>query len=366
MEIAMNIKKLSGETPTLKYAKSFCIEGKDWDSDQTDYQIKIVCHKGKGNDTGEDVYLGNDIRDDFGDVRFRDDIRYLSYWIERCILGDSAVFWLKVPKIPKNDRAEISLHYGNSDMETTSNGKDTFKFFDDFLGNYNGKCNDNVPDGWENVYDDYNVNNWIVKDSTIMFRGRGHLNTISKVWSNPSDECYTLRFRAKWPEPVFVNPGENGESIGGISWKETDGNSWMDIIVIYNDEYKIGRKNMNIRYGDKLVVSFGRLSDSDHDLSHAPMNTGNCVILPFKTSGKGAFYTYEFERRSDKTIARIIELGEEATSENVIHDQLYLMIHACHFGFNNSPYISVDWMLLRKTSDPEPLTDEWKQANEPI
>ena len=40
---------------------------------QTNYQMKMTVHKGTGTDTATDVYLGTNVRDDFGDVRWTKD-----------------------------------------------------------------------------------------------------------------------------------------------------------------------------------------------------------------------------------------------------------------------------------------------------
>ena len=342
--------KTSQAESELKYVKSVCIQGSDWGSDQADCQIKLVCRQGIGKDAGEEVYLGCKVRDDFGDVRFRDETGYLHYWMERCEPGDRAVFWVRVPKIPRNESVRVQLHYGNPAVTTTSNGKETFPFFDDFLGDYAGKPNQNVPCGWENGDDTKKANRWIVKDGVIMFRGRGHLNTPTRIWPKPSEACCTLRFRAKWPEPPFANPGENGESIGGISWKETDGNAWMDIIGLWQNKHED-------QFRLAHAASFGRLPGSDHDLGHRY----EFVLARFKDAYVGEFYTYEIERRPDRTLARIIETGDELSSQDVIDDELYLMIHGCKFGFPNSPYLSVDWMLLRRQAYPNPSYGDWKR-----
>ncbi|RLB80123.1 MAG: hypothetical protein DRH17_12545, partial [Deltaproteobacteria bacterium] len=103
----------------------------------TDYQIRIKVHYGSGTDSGEDVYLNGKCRTDFGDIRFTSDdgVTELPYWMEEKVDGDYAIFWVKVPSIPANpNTATIYIYYGNPDATTTSNGDNTFLFFDDFEG----------------------------------------------------------------------------------------------------------------------------------------------------------------------------------------------------------------------------------------
>jgi hypothetical protein len=74
-------------------------------------------------------------RADFGDVRFTDSngTRLLDYWMEEKVIGDYAVFWVEVPNIPASPyNTTIYIYYGRPDATTTSNGDNTFLFFDDF------------------------------------------------------------------------------------------------------------------------------------------------------------------------------------------------------------------------------------------
>ena len=117
-----------------QYRKSHEIQGSSG-GDQTNYQIKIIVHKGAGTDSGEHVYCNNDCRNDFGDIRFTksDGVTELDYWMEEYTSGDQATFWVEVDSIPASpDKATIYIYYGNPSATTTSNGDDTFLFFDDW------------------------------------------------------------------------------------------------------------------------------------------------------------------------------------------------------------------------------------------
>jgi len=104
----------------------------------TGYQVRIVAHKGTGIDSGEDVYLGTNIRDDFGDVRFTasDGNSLLAYWLESKVDGDNAIFHVKIADDLSIKNREIYLYYGKSDATSISNVDNTFLFGDDLeLGN---------------------------------------------------------------------------------------------------------------------------------------------------------------------------------------------------------------------------------------
>jgi hypothetical protein len=89
----------------------------------TDYQIQI------------DVEYDSDMQSDFDDLRFisSSDVE-LSYWIESKTDEVSAVVWVKVDSIPASDSTVVYMYYGNPSASSTSNGDNTFIFFDDFDG----------------------------------------------------------------------------------------------------------------------------------------------------------------------------------------------------------------------------------------
>ncbi len=89
----------------------------------TDYQVRV------------DVTYDADMQPNFDDVRFTDSngITLFSYWRESYTANTSAVFWVKVSSIPAGD-STIYIYYGNAGVSSTSNGTNTFVFFDDFSG----------------------------------------------------------------------------------------------------------------------------------------------------------------------------------------------------------------------------------------
>ena len=116
------------------YRKKHKINGSSAGS-VTDYQIRIKVHYGSGTDSGEDVYLNEKCRSDFGDVRFTDDdgTTVLDYWMEEKVDSDYAIFWIKVPSIPADpDKATIYVYYGKSDATYVGSGSDTFLVYEDW------------------------------------------------------------------------------------------------------------------------------------------------------------------------------------------------------------------------------------------
>ena len=103
----------------------------------TNYQVKIVAHYGSGTDSGADVYLNSHSRTDFGDVRFTksDGTTLLDYWMESYTASSQAIFWVEVADDLSTTAQTIYIYYGNPNATTTSNGNNTFLFFDDFDDN---------------------------------------------------------------------------------------------------------------------------------------------------------------------------------------------------------------------------------------
>lgn len=104
---------------------------------QTDYQMMLTIHKSTGSDTTTDIYLGTNVRDDFGDVRFTssDGSTVLTYWIESFTSGSIATIWIKIPLILADpSTSTIYIYYDNTSATSLSNGDNAFIFYDHFEG----------------------------------------------------------------------------------------------------------------------------------------------------------------------------------------------------------------------------------------
>lgn len=128
----------------------------------TNYQLRISVHFGSGSDTGDEVYLNSHCRTDFGDVRFvaSDGTTPLDFWMESFTISNQAVFWVEVQDSLDTDQT-IYVYYGNDVATTTSNGDDTFIFFDDFDGSVIDTAKWNVTHGTEG--DDFEVANGYIE-----------------------------------------------------------------------------------------------------------------------------------------------------------------------------------------------------------
>ena len=112
----------SDNTTCLPYRKPISITGTG--TALTDYQINTSVS-----------YVSGKMNSDFSDLRFKDSSgNILSYWIESYMASTSAQVWVKVPSIAASGTTTIYMYYGSATATSTSNGSNTFVFFDDFSG----------------------------------------------------------------------------------------------------------------------------------------------------------------------------------------------------------------------------------------
>lgn len=123
---------------------------------QNNYQMKLTIHKGAGMDGPNDVFLGGNCRDDFGDVRFAawDGTTPINYWIEptSVVVGDRALFWIKIDTVTAST-SSMYIYYNNPSQTTTSSLANTFNPETDFSmfsanWKYSGVMS-GVVTGWE-------------------------------------------------------------------------------------------------------------------------------------------------------------------------------------------------------------------------
>src|SRR3972149_813 len=98
------------------------------------YQIQIYVWNSTGTDNGNNVTLGNHVlSNNFGDIRVTDNdgSTLLDYWVQS-INSTTAIFWVEIADSLEISAQTIYIYYGKTSTITTSNGINTFLFFDDF------------------------------------------------------------------------------------------------------------------------------------------------------------------------------------------------------------------------------------------
>lgn len=100
------------------------------------YQINVTVHYSSGTDGTDNVYLNTKSQTDFDDIRWcdNDGETLLDCWIQEKTDSDNARFWFEVQDDLSTENVTVYIYYGNDAVSTTSNGDNTFPFFDTFDG----------------------------------------------------------------------------------------------------------------------------------------------------------------------------------------------------------------------------------------
>jgi PKD repeat protein len=132
------------------YRKMHKIAGSP-NGNQIDYQVRFTVWNTTGTDSGENVFLGTNVKADFSDIRFTTTTNTnIPYWVQE-INSTAAVVWVNVPSIPSSG-TQIYLYYGNGGAISESNGDATFLTFDDFSGASINSSKWTVLGGNGNIY----------------------------------------------------------------------------------------------------------------------------------------------------------------------------------------------------------------------
>ena len=315
------------------YRKSHEIQGSTAGS-VTDYQVKIVVHYGSGSDSGENVYLNNHAKTDFGDVRFthKDGSTELFYWMEEKVDGNYAVFWVKVPSIPSNPNSTtIYIYYGKSDASTTSNGLQTFVFFDDFTSL--------DPDIWYVVANDYSVSGGVLRINVgavglrnplsyrlqdgYIVEAKTMFNVYASLYSGTVPEVSSSRFTAS-------------------------GNNREDATVLY-------MRGNNSRY---LYYWIGDGSEPRYNVASGVRGW---------LSSEGVWY-----KTAVSIYGGTVRLWKDYSVQQTYNgidwnkDIKYFSLGAFHGSrFYNIQDTSYDWVRIRKYVEPEPTHGSWGPEETP-
>lgn len=112
------------------------VDGAEW-LDGWDYKQGVTISGSAGAGTNYQVFLNvpydANMQIDFDDLRFTDDdgSTLLDYWIEKKVDSSYAYVWIEVTDNLDNEQT-IWMYYGNVGASTTSNGTDTFLFYEDW------------------------------------------------------------------------------------------------------------------------------------------------------------------------------------------------------------------------------------------
>ena len=283
----------------------------------TNYQIKIKVHYGSGTDSGENVYLNEHCRSDFGDIRFTDDdgVTELDYWMEEKVDSDYAIFWVEVPSIPASpDNAIIYIYYGKPDATTTSNGKSTFPIFYDFNTDESSEW---ILDAGQWQWD--TTNGWLRTGGTSG-------QTRARVKDATVSTGHAIRMRIKWaPSEPFVGS-----------------------IFAYQDSSNY--------YHHRLSTKSG------YQHSMYRFKSGYNGYVFYESYSTSADTWYIFETRwisSTKVLCYIDDELAKTVTGGLVSDWTSGGVGIRSYHYSTTDYGYYDWFLIRKCVELEPQIIGW-------
>ena len=287
----------------------------------TNYQIKITVHYGSSSDSGENVYLSEHCRTDFGDVRFTDNdgSTLLDYWLESKVDSDYAIFWVEVADDLSTVNQTIYCYYGKSDATTTSNGDNTFPFFDDFPGS----AIDTTK--WQGDGLPYTT----VSGGIMHYTRNAAIDTaIGQNSTNYPLYPYPMAMRFKG----FFERGATIPYIGS-GFRESAAPAGNDVAYFY------------VHGSGTNYIATRREGTQTSVASNYPTDTWSVYSILW-TSSKVRFYF-------DST-----ECSGSPLTTNIPLDNLGVWFYINTRGYTYN-YLELDWVFSRKYADPEPSHGAW-------
>ncbi|MBT0159305.1 DUF2341 domain-containing protein [Candidatus Bathyarchaeota archaeon A05DMB-2] len=315
------------------YRKSHALNGASGAG--TNYQIRLIVHKGSGTDSGADVYCNGHCRDDFGDVRFTDDdgATLLDYWMESYVSGDNAVFWVEVAD-DLNSNQSIYVYYGKADATSASNGANTFPLFDDFNGDlsawserhYDGAGSASVVSGWARVSVGTTGDFWLTADT-----GSG----IYKA--TPLSDNYAIQ--AKIRMGIYRASNDYQRCLATRANEAVNNSAHLSLTL--DDD----ASHLALQWRD----SSGGASDWAGEDTGWARGSNTTFFARIRKHGS----TYYAEAGADSSVASSIGLR----ASGVYHGYVGLQ-HASDPN-SDSSYTEYDWVFVRKCVSPEPSHGSW-------
>ena len=193
------------DSMTFKYRRKITITERSGNN-LSDYQVRI--------DLDATNFDFSHFLNEGKDLRFTDASKNLPpYWVEKMdIAAEEATIWVKVPSIPANSSIGIYMYYGNSEIDSASNGETTFAFFDDF-----------------DVYDAVALNggNEAIFDAYIHPQAIYHNGKVIITYQGPNQDIYVVAYNSDGTieGPYFVADNPLTEDTHGSPaiWVDADG-----------------------------------------------------------------------------------------------------------------------------------------------
>ncbi|MCZ7381013.1 MAG: DUF2341 domain-containing protein, partial [Candidatus Methanoperedens sp.] len=245
----------------------------------------------------------------------------LSYWIENWDYNNkSAIVWVKVPTIQIGTDVTLRMSYGNPNAASASNGAAAFEFFDDFSGT-------GLDSNKWNLNNNPTVN---VANGIITITGDGAYEYIKSKTSWTGSVALRTRQMTYNQYPPYPVPGEFG--FGYYSWPISSG-----CVVHF--------------FYTRAAYSIVNENDSNRNFA-GPVN------LDY------VWHTWDIVWPSSGT--KMLKDGTtEATLSGAIPASSLNVTFGIYYDARFPNKQDVDWVLVRKYNDPEPIVTISPVTHEP-
>ncbi|MFX0208356.1 MAG: DUF2341 domain-containing protein, partial [Candidatus Hodarchaeota archaeon] len=287
----------------------------------THYQVKFNVYYYAGEDTSGHVFLDCICQADFDDIRFtsNDGETELDFWIEKSYVGDNATIWVEITADLSSSTQFIYLYYGNPEVSTTSNGADTFLFFDDF-----------------------NADNWNYSGTTVTINtteGRMYWECISVDGYAYYDLGTTYEQFALETYGQRTNNAGLGNMHLGLVDTPTTYHNYSDAVIQHFQYDAINKQAARLYYGG-----------TDNTVYGIP---GEMI---------GVDYRWQLLYNKSHVTVQNLNLNQYANAIGSALTTLDNLLVCTRDREKNTGYFY--WLLLRKYVYPEPTPGEWESPEE--
>jgi hypothetical protein len=178
-------------------------------------------YTGTNYQVGLNITYTANMQADFDDLRFTEDTEAteLSYWIESKSNSNWAYIWVKVPANITTTATTIYMYYGNPSATTTSNGTNTFEFFDNFNRANSGTVG----------------NNWVIDRGTFNITNNKLLGGINNNRDSIHQEALNFSGNFSIDAEVYVATDVPNGGYAGLGYTngdmENSGTRWFRTFV---------------------------------------------------------------------------------------------------------------------------------------
>ena len=276
----------------------------------TNYQMRVhVIYTGTAS-IGEDILCNSLTQADFDDIRFTDDdgVTLLDYWLESKTDANNAIFWVEIADSLEASTQTIYVYYGNAGALSTSDGDKTFPFFDDFSGILTTK--------WD-LY------------------GSGTASTSSGILTVPVAlplNTGGVRSKTSFGIGYSVRASVKLTGYGEFAWSEYSGGLINNYFLIHTDGASLWRSSVR-KDGGNSESYLGPAFDAN-------------------------YHIWENQRIStnlNRVVKDDLNFHDHTNSVNNPTANLPANFYSANAGSS----LSVDWVLVRKIVQPEPVHSTW-------